>query len=105
LVPCRRYPLRTQGHRQRPAGNEAKEARAGAQHGRSATDTIEQIDDFASRLSSFRDRPTQALELSDRVRICIYMPSWTLGQVLEGSGHRELKRLGGLSGNNARLER
>src|SRR5262245_58347524 len=94
LVPCRRYPLRTQGHRQRPAGNEAKEARAGTHHGRSSTDTVEQIDDVEGRLSAVRNTATQALELSDRLGICIDMPSWTLGQMLEGSDHRELKSLG-----------
>jgi hypothetical protein len=96
--------LRTDGHRQRPTGNEAKEARAGAQHGRWATDPIEQIDDVESGLSFFRDRPTQAIELSNRVRVCIDVPRGALGQMLEGPDHRELKGLGGLSGNDARLK-
>src|SRR5687768_835068 len=96
LVPGRRYPLRTQGHRQRPAGDEAKEPRAGTHHGRSSTDTVEQIDDVESRLSAFRNSATQALELGDRLGICIDTPSWTRGQILEGSDHREPKSLGSL---------
>ena len=93
LIPGRREPVRRQRRRQRPADDEAEEARAGDAHRGRRADLVEQCEHFGGVGRMRRERLAQGIETRDRGRGGRHRSLLNPVEIAHGTGGRVAQQL------------